>query len=73
MKEQDDGTWQLCRSGECSEPVNPKRWALGYQTCLAHPEPRKEFPTAVPYNKGGYQLITRFDLSSLGRKDDANA
>jgi hypothetical protein len=60
-----------CPFPDCSEEVPEKRAQLGYRTCLKHGAGKKEFPTAPLFNKGGLQLVTRQDLRSLGRKDEA--
>lgn len=60
--------WPLCIKEGCGEEVNPKRWALGYRTCLEHGEKQKEYLVAPAYNKGGLQLITESGIKDIGRK-----
>lgn len=49
----------------CNEPVNPKRWDLGFRTCLEHGEQQAKQVkhTIVPMPKSNYIPIT--DLSLL--------
>lgn len=49
---------------ECEEDVNPKRWELGYRTCLAcgavdasKETEEKSQRVALAYNKGNYQYF----------------
>jgi hypothetical protein len=51
----------------CGEEYPDARQALGYRTCLEHPEPKKEFIVSIPFNKGPYQLITREEVERIGR------
>ncbi len=51
----------------CGEEFSDKRYALGYRTCLEHPEPIKQFTVAPAYNKGAYQLISRTAVVDIGR------
>jgi len=62
----------ICSHEDCEDEVPQGRAALGYRTCLEHGAAKREFPTAIPYAKGAYQLITRADLKSLGRKTEAD-
>lgn len=55
----------ICRI--CGEEFSDKRHALGYRTCLEHPEPIKQFTVAPAYNKGAYQLISRTAVVDIGR------
>lgn len=50
---------------KCSDDVNPKRWSLGYRTCLHCGEAiAKTFKHCiVPLHKSNYQPIT--DLKML--------
>lgn len=64
----DDEVWPICTIPNCYDEVHPKRWALGYRTCLQHGAPPKEFVVAQPFNKGGYQLISPADIKHIGRK-----
>jgi ribosomal protein L37AE/L43A len=50
-----DHSWPECR--ECGELFNPKRKALGYNTCLACGEPKKQF-AVVPVPKSNYIVAT---------------
>lgn len=47
--------WPECRV--CDEPFNPKRKALGYDTCLSCGEPKKQF-AVVPVPKSNYVVAT---------------
>lgn len=65
----DDEVWPLCTVPNCTTEVHPKRWALGYRTCLPHGERPKQFTVASAYNKGGLQLITHGDIKDIGRDE----
>ena len=57
----------------CGEPVNPKRAALGYRTCLPCGEQDARAQRAgwciAPLHKSNYMLITnRQDLAGLNNK-----
>jgi hypothetical protein len=52
----------------CGEEYPKKRASLGYQTCLKHGEAPKQYTVAPVWNKGAYQLITRENVTSIGRK-----
>jgi hypothetical protein len=57
----------------CGEPVNPKRAALGYRTCLPCGEQDARAERAgwciAPLHKSSYMLITnRQDLIGLNNK-----
>lgn len=41
----------------CDEVINPKRAALGYDTCIAHGEGKRTF-TTVPVPKSNYIIAT---------------
>lgn len=61
---------KCCR---CGEPVNPKRAALGYRTCLPCGEQDARSARAgwciAPLHKGPYILVTnRDDLVGLNNK-----
>jgi hypothetical protein len=47
--------WPECKT--CSEPFNPKRKDLGYDTCLSCGEPKKTF-AIVPVPKSNYIVAT---------------
>lgn len=68
MSEDNTDDWPECTNPDCGNEVNPKRWALGYRTCLKCGSPLKQFPVASPYNKGGLQLITPSEVEFIGRK-----
>ena len=59
----------------CSEEFSPKRFALGYRTCLtcgakeaAQQTARKARCTAPAYNKGAYMYVTNRTMArDLGR------
>jgi hypothetical protein len=51
----------------CGEEFSDKRYALGYRTCLEHPEPLKQFTVAPAFNKGAYQLISKTEVVHIGR------
>jgi hypothetical protein len=45
---------------DCGEEIAPRRWDLGYRTCLECGEKmakQRKFTVAIPYSKGAYQLI----------------
>lgn len=48
----------------CSGDVNPKRWQLGYHTCLVCGDKQaKEYKhTIVPLAKSNYQPVTDLNL-----------
>ena len=60
---------------ECGEDINPKRYALGYRTCLDCGEvnarveiARKAKCTAPAFNKGAYQYVGSVEVArSVGR------
>jgi len=59
----------------CGEPVNPKRAALGYRTCLPCGEQDARAQRAgwciAPLHKSNYMLITnRQDLAGLNNKGE---
>lgn len=57
----------------CGTPYDPRRKALGYDTCLDCGSPRKQFTVAPGYNKGGLQLITNpADLKTIHKKGDSD-
>lgn len=68
MKEEETEDWPECTKEGCGNEVNPKRWALGYRTCLKCGSPLKQFTVAPAYNKGGLQLISPDMLEHIGRK-----
>lgn len=47
--------WPLCE--KCEDEYDPRRLALGYKTCLACGEGKKQF-CAVPMHKGNLVLVT---------------
>lgn len=49
---------------KCSDEVNPKRWALGYKTCLVCGEAlaRTFKHCIVPMHKSNYQPVTDLNL-----------
>jgi hypothetical protein len=52
--------WPACErqtSPKCDGEVNPKRWALGYRSCVDCGDGKKEF-TSAPMHKSGYVLVT---------------
>lgn len=51
----------------CGDEYNDKRLMLGYDTCLKHAEPMKQFTVAPAFNKGAYQLITLSGVVDIGR------
>jgi hypothetical protein len=51
----------------CNEEYSDARAALGYSTCLEHPEPKKEYTVSIAFNKGAYQLITPEEVKNIGR------
>ena len=58
----------LCK---CGERVIPKRYALGYRTCLAcgEKEARQVKHTIAPLHKSNYVVISnREDLKGLNNK-----
>ena len=60
---------------ECGEDINPKRYALGYRTCLDCGErdaskrsAQKARQVAPAFNKGAYQYITSVKIAkTIGR------
>ncbi len=55
----------------CSEPVNPKRWALGYHTCLCCGErsAREHKHCIVPMHKSNYvPVFNTQDLVGINSK-----
>lgn len=65
---EDDEVWPICTWPKCDEEVNPRRWALGYRTCLFHGSATKTYTVAPPYNKGADQLISPSDIKYIGKK-----
>ena len=65
--------WPECE--ECGDEVNPKRKALGYDTCLTCGEAvaqteilRKATCVAPAYNKGTYMYVTSLRMArDVGR------
>jgi len=57
----------ICSNEECEENVDPRRYALGYPTCMycGSSEPKRTI--AIPYNKGAYQLIDRDMVKDIGK------
>lgn len=56
---------------ECSGPVHPKRWALGYHTCpdCGEAAARAVRHTIVPMHKSNYTVITnRAELVRINNK-----
>lgn len=53
---------------KCEEQYPDKRRELGYETCLKCGGKRKKYTVGIPYNKGGYQLITRKYIKDMGKK-----
>lgn len=40
-----DDDWPLCTVPDCDNAVNPKRWVLGYRTCIEkHGAAKQDFP-----------------------------
>ena len=56
----------LCKV--CGEEFSERRAKLGYDTCLAHGAKPKNYTVSISYNKGPYQLITRDNIKSIGKK-----
>lgn len=57
----------------CGDDVHPKRWALGYRTCLPCGEKQAAKDRAswciAPMHKSNYMLVTqREDLTGLNNK-----
>jgi hypothetical protein len=52
----------------CGDEFSSKRAKLGYRTCLRHGDKPKSYTVSISYNKGPYQLITRDNIKSIGRK-----
>lgn len=53
----------------CLEIIPRNRAKLGFTTCIEHGGTRNKYPVAIPYNKGGYQLVTpKSSLVELGKK-----
>jgi len=57
----------ICSNTECEEDVNPKRFELGFTTCIYCGSPERKRTITIPYNKGAYQLITDDGLGELKR------
>jgi len=55
----------ICSNPGCVEDVHPKRFELGYTTCIYCGSPDKKRTITIPYNKGTYQLITDDGLDEL--------
>lgn len=56
---------------ECGDPVNPKRYALGYKTCLfcGEEQARMVKHTIVPMHKSNYVAVfNRDDLKGINNK-----
>lgn len=51
----------------CGEEYSDKRLKLGYDTCLKHAQPMKQYTVAPAYNKGAYQLISASGVLDIGR------
>lgn len=51
---------------KCGERVSPKRYALGYRTCLVcgEKEARQVKHTVVPIAKSNYTVVTDYSLLS---------
>lgn len=60
----------------CGNPIDPKRWAMKYRSCLTCGEAaarkiqdKLRQISAPAYNKGAYQpMFTRQDVLDAGRK-----
>jgi len=54
-----------CSNIDCREDIDPRRYALGFKTCIwcGSDEPKRTI--SIPYNKGSYQLITEAGLDEL--------
>jgi len=67
----DDDNWPACearyKSEKCEGEVDPKRWALGYRTCIECGSPSIKRTIAPAYNKGPVMLIGRKDIKDIGR------
>ena len=62
---------QTC--SECDEPINPKRYALGYNTCLDCGEvvARQVKFCVVPMHKSNYVVVSRkSDLIGINNKQE---
>ena len=48
----------------CGEQINPKRYALGYKTCLecGDEQAHKRKHTIVPMNKSNYIPVTNYEI-----------
>lgn len=55
----------ICSNSDCEEDVHPKRFELGFTTCIYCGSPEKKRTITIPYNKGSYQLITDDGLDEL--------
>ena len=60
---------------ECGDNFNPKRFKLGYRTCIECGEEiaqvemvRKSLCVAPAYNKGAEMVIPQSDIKHIGRK-----
>jgi len=55
----------ICSKAGCKEEVDPRRFAIGFTTCMwcGSPEPKRTI--SIPYNKGTYQLITKAGLEEM--------
>lgn len=49
-----------CRC-KCGNTINPRRYALGYRTCIECGSPNTT-RTVVPLHKSAYQLVTDYSL-----------
>lgn len=52
--------WPVCErqtSAKCEGEVPPKRWALGYRSCIDCGDGKQDF-CSVPMHKSGYVLVT---------------
>lgn len=57
--------WPICTVPGCENEVNPRRWALGYQTCIEeHAQPRREF-LVIPVPKSNPVVGPASDLVGL--------
>lgn len=59
---------KLC---SCGEEINPRRYALGYRTCLecGEKDAKKTKFTIAPMHKSNYVLVTDYtDLKGLNNK-----
>lgn len=49
---------------ECGEEIEPRRWDLGYRTCMecGEQEAKLRKHTIVPMNKSNYILVTDMEI-----------